>query len=212
MKKLTETQIKEIITKIKTYLQEKNLYHDVGIYSNSKYENSDGELYENVDVKTHLEYCNPSTISLTFEGPLYSELNDGNGEVLEDLDSIINTYGLYWDFGNSWNISAYYLEDNSDTNTSSNERIDIDFIKNIGPKELCLIQEFWKIKSDSMLDIGSCVLGAKYEFSYKDTNYTMSHLSCNQGSLSWEHYRNDIKWFLEKIGCCSIIYDYGIID
>ena len=210
---VTNLEIEKLADKVKSYLKENALFEDVCLYYNDKQE-TNSLLKENIKVKDHIKYSNPLTITITFDGsPLYNALTYGSGKVLDDLDDIAKSYNLYWDFGYSWTISAYSLDLDDKSSEDENEKIiDINCLENIGPKELCIIQEYWKMKSDSRSDEGSCVLGAEFTFSYKDINYIMPHLSCNQGSMTWEHYISDIKWFLEKIGCTDVIYDWGLMD
>ena len=73
------------------------------------------ELYEYEDKNPlhYFEYANPDTLSMSFEGSLYTALNawdlpyyDG---IEEELQAIFAKYDLYWELGNAWNLSAYKL-------------------------------------------------------------------------------------------------------
>ena len=68
--------------------------------------------YENKNPLTYFEYANPNTLSMSFEGPLYRMLNgDIKGWVkLEDqFSKLFKKYGLYYEMGYSWSLSAYEL-------------------------------------------------------------------------------------------------------
>ena len=68
--------------------------------------------YGNKDPLKYCEYANPSTITMTFEGPLYRMLNgDVRGWVkLEDqFSKLFNKYGLYYEMGYAWSLSAYEI-------------------------------------------------------------------------------------------------------
>jgi hypothetical protein len=58
------------------------------------------------------------------------------------------------------------------------------------PQVLKNIQSYWKRKSDAFGDAGSCVLGAGFEFVYKNRKYFMPPTSHWQGSISWEHCKD----------------------
>jgi hypothetical protein len=74
------------------------------------------------------------------------------------------------------------------------------------------IQAYWKRKSDAFGDVGSCVLGAGFEFTYKNKKYFMPPTSKWQGSISWEHCKDEIRQKLEDIGCKNIYYHWGRMD
>ena len=68
--------------------------------------------YGNKDPLKYCEYANPSTITMTFEGPLYRMLNgDVRGWVkLEDqFSKLFNKYGLYYEMDYAWSLSAYEI-------------------------------------------------------------------------------------------------------
>ena len=55
------------------------------------------------------EYSNPDTLTMTFEGPLYHELNYGDwGKgAWEGLNRIGKKYGLYHEMGHAWSLAFY---------------------------------------------------------------------------------------------------------
>lgn len=69
--------------------------------------------YEDKNPCTYFEYGNPDTLSMSFEGPLYDVLNAWDmpyfGGTEEKLQSIFRKYGLYFEYGHAWNLSAYKL-------------------------------------------------------------------------------------------------------
>lgn len=69
------------------------------------------DLYEyaNRNPKNYFEYANPDTLSMSFEGGLNHVLNeyvDNCLPLIEEFRELFHKYGLYWEFGNSWNLSA----------------------------------------------------------------------------------------------------------
>lgn len=80
------------------------------------------------------------------------------------------------------------------------------------PAELLNIQQVWRQKADEYGDVGSCVVGAGFVFTYKGQKYKMPPISKWQGSISWEHCIDEILEMLRNAGCEDIQYDYGILD
>lgn len=62
---------------------------------------------EPCDAQTHIEYCNPETVTLMFEGMLNHNINYGDGYMLTKLDAIAKKYGLYAEQGHAWSLSFY---------------------------------------------------------------------------------------------------------
>lgn len=119
--------MQRLAKEIYDWCKEKNLWGDNIIYFNGKawsaYETWHGEKgkqiaedlyeYENRNPLDYFEYANPETLSMSFEGVLYEALNawdlpyfDG---VEEELQGIFNKYGLYYELGHAWNLSAYKI-------------------------------------------------------------------------------------------------------
>jgi hypothetical protein len=48
---------------------------------------------------------------MSFEGGLYDCINYGNGGVYDKLQNIFDNYGLYFELGNAWNLTAYPTND-----------------------------------------------------------------------------------------------------
>ena len=70
----------------------------------------------------------------------------------------------------------------------------------------------WRNRSREYGDVGSCVLGAGFKFTYDGTPYFMSAQSPWQGCCSWESSIDYIKSKLEAMGCTDIRYNYGTLD
>jgi len=80
------------------------------------------------------------------------------------------------------------------------------------PKELQDIMDIWFEKSKAVGDVGSCVIGAGFNFEYKGVKYHMIACSPWQGSISWEMPKGEIEIMLREIGCTDILYDWGRLD
>ena len=106
------------------YLHDRKLWEDVDLYVNGKALSShrigtdgsgsktspDGVPYFECerDVAVITEYCNPKTLTMTFEGPLYDLINHSmSGKTMEDLNGIFSRYGLYAEQGHAWSLACY---------------------------------------------------------------------------------------------------------
>ena len=96
------------------------IYFDGKAWSNSKtWAGENGKKiaddlyeYENRNPKDYFEYANPNTLSMSFEGSLNHVLNGyayGGFKLEGELNKLFKKYGLYYEFGHSWNLSAYEI-------------------------------------------------------------------------------------------------------
>jgi hypothetical protein len=229
MKKLTKADIEQFANEIMTYLEKHHLDSDVCIYYNNirirneyDWRIDDAPVIEIVDLDInpfdYFEYANREHIlSMSFEGPLYDELNYNYGKCYDALQKIFKKYGCYWELGNAWNLSAYPIDDDMEI-----EFIDYGWPKKRttlfqwdienNPSELQLIMDTWYELSKQVGDKGSCVIGAGFEFTWDGNDYKMCACSPYQGSISWETSKEHIKKMLEDIGASNIVYNWGIMD
>lgn len=117
---ITSEQIEQLAKEIRQFLLDNDLWIDVRIYFNGKAFSTDdgcGHYYyndrdnlivlQNIDPKDYFEYAGPY-LSMSFEGPVYEILNYGSMENIEEgFRSIFAKYGLYYELGNAWNLTAY---------------------------------------------------------------------------------------------------------
>ncbi|MCX7610282.1 MAG: hypothetical protein N2043_01685 [Ignavibacterium sp.] len=112
---LTQQQKNEILAnEIIEFLKKHHLWYDVALYFNNKKVSSYGgkeETTKNINVKDYLEYCNPDTITMTFEGPLYKELNGYSidSTIYDKFVLLLRKHGYYFEFGHAWSLSIYSL-------------------------------------------------------------------------------------------------------
>lgn len=121
---LTEKQREELATEIFNWLVDNELWVDICIYFNGKRWSTDDNCkefcynerryFEDIaDPKDYFEYVNePNILSMSFEGPLYEVLNGyirGCDKLEEQLRNIFEKYGLYYELGHAWNLSAYEI-------------------------------------------------------------------------------------------------------
>ncbi len=124
-RKLTEQEIESLALEIIEFLLEHEMWSDVAIYFNHKKfgcKGPDGHYYcndrehlfveENVEPQMYFEYVNPDHIlSMSFEGTVCEMLYYGEYPVTRrEFDAIFERYGLYYEFGNHWNFSCYYID------------------------------------------------------------------------------------------------------
>ena len=95
------------------------IYFDGKAWSNCKTwkgehgKNIDEDLYEyERNPLDYFEYANPKTLSMSFEGSLNYILNGyamGSWRLEREFSDLFKKYGLYYEQGNSWNLSAYEI-------------------------------------------------------------------------------------------------------
>ena len=228
MKKLTKQDIEKFAYEIMDYLEKNGLDSDVCIYFNNK-RIANKYDWRNPDAPPQLiveEYINPldyfeyasyeHILSMSFEGPLYQELNYNFGKKSEKLHELFKKYGLYWELGNAWNLTAYPIDDSMEVDFTwygkPKERRTLYLWDNTIPAEMRSIMEKWYMLSNAVGDKGSCVIGAGFDFTWNDIDYHMCACSPYQGSISWETNKYDVKKMLEGIGATNIIYKWGMMD
>lgn len=122
-KKLTATQKEKLAIEIIKYLIKRDLFYDTCIYINNqrwstnkkdntteKHISDETTVYveDNIDVLDYIVYGNPETITASFEGPLYHEINYGSGKAITDINKILDKYGMYLEQGYAWSFAAYF--------------------------------------------------------------------------------------------------------
>lgn len=109
---------------IYTWCIENDCWQDVCIYYNGKRMSTSGKdktgktvycyggtpfIEDDMDPRDYFEYVRePNILSMSFEGTLYDILNTHDMFALQDLFS---KYGLYYECGNAWNLSAYPINE-----------------------------------------------------------------------------------------------------
>ena len=228
MKTFTKTNIEELAKEITTFLEKEKLASDVSIYFNNKVMRDRGtwgddynyipkwETTENVDPHDYFEYAAYDHIlSMSFEGALYEVLNYTGGRKGEEFERIFERHGLYFEFGNAWNLSVYPIDDMKIEYTKyeqPKETIQLYRWNRMAPSELQSIMDEWFVQSSMVGDKGSCVLGAGFEFEWNGDTYFMPACSPYQGSISWEKPKDKIHKMLEDIGATEIYYRWGNMD
>lgn len=229
MKTLTKANIETMAKEIMAFLEENGARDAVSIYYNNKVVRSKmqydvmGEYYiwkeeEDVDPHDYFEYAAYDHIlSMSFEGTLYDDMNYGAGRLTDKLRAIFEKYGVYFELGNAWNLSAYPIDDDMVIEyTKYKKPKQTIYLYHhryyMNPPELQAIMDKWYDLSAETGDKGSCVLGAGFHFEWKGDEYFMCACSPWQGSLSWEAHEKTIKFMLEDLGATGIWYDCGRMD
>lgn len=112
---MTAKKIEKLKDDIIKLLQKNGMWIDVYIYCNgkcwgtsdkeAKHFRYDGEPFVFEDDPHRVTEYAGDILTMTFEGPLYDALNYGTG--WEDLlQNLFGKYGLYFEFGNAWNLTA----------------------------------------------------------------------------------------------------------
>lgn len=225
--KFTKELIEQFAHDVMAYLTKHHLDSDVCIYFNNKrmrheydWRNLDMPpkviIEDNMSPLDYFEYVNYNHIlSMSFEGPLYESLNH-TGYKEEGLRKLFEKYGVYWELGNAWNLSAYPIDDS----------LEIEFTPYGSPKqkkelymwdttivpELRKIMDTWYKLSTFEGEKGSCVVGAGFNFTWNGEDYFMCACSPYQGSISWEANKDAVQLMLQGIGAENITYNWGIMD
>jgi ubiquitin-protein ligase len=85
---------------------------NVEFYLSKKKLNHDARVYKQAEWQARKEkYGNEAVLTITTEGPLYSLLNDGSwpeaAEEITDLNSFLESMGVYWELGYAWSVHLY---------------------------------------------------------------------------------------------------------
>jgi len=116
----TRANIEKLARELRKFLLDRDMWVDTTIYFNGKAFSTDDRhgrycyndphnliVLENEDPRRITEYAG-DILTMTFEGPLYDALNYGepSWRVEEELRAIFKKYGLYYELGNAWNLTA----------------------------------------------------------------------------------------------------------
>ena len=228
---LTKKDIESLAKEIRQFLIDNSIWIDATIYFNGQAFSSNHEgVLEDQDPADYFEYvASPHILSMSFEGPLYGCLNhygeygaEFDNLIVEGFSRLLSRYGLYYELGNHWNLSCYEILPKKETVRKKCSKKAPDPIYFRGdstwpsgmavPEKLIKIQQQWKEKADQYGDVGSCVLGAGFSFTYEGQKYFMASTSCWQGSISWEHCKDEIEAMLIEAGATEIRYEWGNMD
>ena len=228
MKKMTKQDIEKFAYEIIDFLTANNLDDGVCIYFNNKrmmhdydWRNPDAPpkivIEEDMNPFDYFEYANHEHIlSMSFEGPLYEELNYNFGKKEYGLRKLFALHDLYWELGDMWNLSAFPIDDDMEIEFTDygrpKEKRSLYMWDNTIPSALREIMDRWYKLSEAVGDKGSCVIGAGFDFTWNGIDYHMCSCSPWQGSISWETPKDEVKEMLENIGATNIIYNWGILD
>lgn len=211
---------KALANDIRDFLKKHNIIQDTRIYFNNIcYDNGDNVI-EDINPLDFFQYANPVTVSMSFEGGLYDVLNYGSPKIEEAFLNVFKKHGMYYELGNAWNLAAYPIEEDDEykelkkaaDREKEPEPIIVSNIDSV-PQILKEIQLYWGNKANNYKgNTGSCVLGAGFKFKYDNIKYFMGPKTFHQGSLSWEHYKDEVEQKLIEAGCKDISYDWGVMD
>ena len=213
--KLTKKKIEKLANDIVKFLEANDMIYGTCIYYNGKRIN-DGEL-EDGEFDPH-DYFDSAAynhiLSMSFEGTPYSTLNYG-GSIAEKFNKIFKKYGLYYEQGDTWNLTVYPSDEMEVEYTVYTEPQPRIYIRDVNdehvPTELKMIALSWKLFQEKVGDVGSYVTGAGFEFDYNGQPYFLSPCSRFQGSIAWETNMQEIKCMLEQVGAKGIYYNWGVM-
>lgn len=113
------------------WLDKRDLFMDINIYANHKRWSSDyyektlkdnmsiiedakiakKKFYvtDNITAKDYIEFANDDLITMSFEGPMYHEMNYGSNKIYDELQAFFEKRGLYFELGYAWSLSTYEI-------------------------------------------------------------------------------------------------------
>lgn len=96
-------------------VQGTRIYFDGKCYSSKRFKNGEYEfeLLNDILASDYFNYANDETISLSFEGELFEILNyePQDSIFMKKFEKIFEDNNCYYEFGNSWNLTVYYNEE-----------------------------------------------------------------------------------------------------
>lgn len=127
MKQITPENMYNLSLEIADFLKSKELWDGIHIYVANKCIKSEKDMFDrndyiekvspngtkyfekdDVDVTEKIEYCNKDTITITFEGSLYSVINYNDFDFIDKMNrKFLDDYGLYFEQGHAWSMAAY---------------------------------------------------------------------------------------------------------
>lgn len=109
--KLSKIKIEHLANEIMDFLKQQGLDNDVYIYFNGKRMNNK-VVEEGFNPRDYFTYIG-DILTMSFEGSFNSVINyylDSSycNIVMTKLDAILDKYGVYYELGNSWNLTLFY--------------------------------------------------------------------------------------------------------
>ena len=96
------------------FLVDNSFDESVRIYFNGVYLSDEDGFSERipVNVADYVEYYNPQTITMTFEGSFYEVMNYSYSnrwldKKQQEFEELVSAYGLFSELGYAWSLSLY---------------------------------------------------------------------------------------------------------
>lgn len=230
MRKVTKADIENMAKEIMNVLTEHECDRDVFIYYNNKRMHHAIEwsedykkiidngilIEEDIDPHDYFDYAAYDHIfSMSFEGALYDYFN------YEDcpswLEKIFDKYGVYYELGNSWNLTVYPISDDIKYEYTIYEKpketIYLTHWKiqdGIFPSEMKGLLDTWETLANEYGVNGSCIIGDGIYFEWNNERYFFS-TNYNQSDVV-SKVIDGCKEYLVSIGATEIWYDCGRMD
>lgn len=125
--KLDSERIEQLAIEIRDFLLDHGLWQEVEIYFNHKrfgcrdlkngryFYNDRKHLFtdKNIEPQDYFKYVNPDHIlSMRFESIICNMIYDGSlTNIKKQFDAIFERYGVYYELGDIWNLTCYYIND-----------------------------------------------------------------------------------------------------
>lgn len=116
--KLEHRELMEVIAdQLKKIFVAAKMWHDATIYFNNQaYVSESEEVDEYVDPTDYVPYCNPETVTVTYEGSLGIAINEGQYDpdteltdwtVFVNVQKMLESYGYYLSLINHYSFTIY---------------------------------------------------------------------------------------------------------
>lgn len=110
----------KIATEIKDFILKRKIGGDLRIYfDDNAFEidhNENVSLLKGISAIDYVEYANPETVTMSYEGKFYEHMN-GYGQnqsydtkIREEFEKIVNKFGFYSELGYAWSLSLYPMK------------------------------------------------------------------------------------------------------
>ena len=218
LKKLTAKRKEKLANDIRALLSEYGLDIYASIYFNRKCMKGNGVIEDGKRASKIFKYATDDTISMSFESDLYevfnSHLESLAAVFIPRFTKLLESYGLFYELGDAWNLGTYYRKSPEDTKNQEggDSENPIYITKSDCPEELEEIRASWEARQNEYGDVGSAVIGAGFTFKFLGKFYKMRPQGRWQGSLSWESSVNAIKQMLIDALCENVVFHDGVIN
>jgi hypothetical protein len=108
--KINKRVLRALFKDITAWFKEKDwdlLSIDTYIFFDGKQYTAKGEYVKDRKASDVTEYADDKGLTMTFEGVMYEVINGEFPKLLESFDALFEKHGVYYQLGNSWNLTVF---------------------------------------------------------------------------------------------------------